>query len=119
MTVPERRSHRRGARQAAFTDALGVPAAPAPGDRVTASAAGTPPLGATVELSEPGNLMLGLDERAPGVALIGCYAVIEPAYAMLRIFHYGPHAARVAADEPVWKAWMAERFPAPEPASAS
>ena len=102
---------------ATFTGELGLPAAMSVGDRVRATAGDAPPLAGVVEVADAGNTMLRLSEPAPGVAILGCYAVNDPAVVMLRVFHYGDDAARVATDEPAWRAWMQQRFPQPAAAT--
>jgi hypothetical protein len=52
------------------TGALGVPADPAPGDRIAASAGGWTTLSGTVQDVDPGIVTLLLEERAPGLALM-------------------------------------------------
>ena len=101
---------------ASLTTELGLPASMAVGDRV-ATSGDAPALGGVVEVGEVGNTLLRVDHPAPGAAIIGCYAVSDPAVVMLRVFHYGEGAGeQVARDEPAWQAWMHERFPQPAPA---
>ena len=106
------RGHTRDEVWAQLTDALGVSADSAPGDRVTASAGGSATLSGTVELTEPGIVTLLLDEPAPGLALIGAGGPGDEVYTFVRAHLFGDGAATIAArDEPVWQAWLGERLP--------
>ena len=86
------------------------------GERRTASASGTPPFAGTVErgAGEGKNaheILLRLDEPAPGVALIGAYTWGGQTWAMLSLYLFGDRARALAnRDEPLWKAWMNEIF---------
>lgn len=57
---------------ATLTDALGVPPAPAPGDRVVASGGDAPPLAGTVVQADSWRLSLLLEEPAEGTAFLAC-----------------------------------------------
>ncbi len=78
---------------------------------------GVPMLAGVVEAvgegKKPQNVLLRIDEPAPGIASLGafdCGAV----QVMVSLFLYGDNAAAVAArEEPAWRAWMNERFPMP------
>jgi hypothetical protein len=97
---------------AAVTEALGIPAAPAPGEHIVASG-DTPPLAGTVVDCEPGfRMRLLLDAPLPGTGLIAA----EGSGVSVWLYLYGEEAEAVAArDEPRWSAWLAERgVPAPE-----
>lgn len=100
----------------AVTDALGIPAEPAPGERIEAQG-DTPPLAGTVVDSEPGfRVSLLLDAPLPGTALVAAEGTGETTGISIWLYVYGAEAeAVVARDEPRWSAWLAERgVPAPE-----
>jgi hypothetical protein len=65
------------------------------------------------EGKHPCNVLLRVDEPAPGVAFLGafdCGAV----QVMANLYLYGDKAATVAArEEAAWRGWMNERFPMP------
>lgn len=97
-----------------LTQALGLVDAK-PGERREA-AAGAPPLAGTVESFTQDaihrELMLRLEQPAPGAALIGTYTWEGRVRATLGLYLYGDDAAAVAAaQEPRWTAWMARHFP--------
>lgn len=99
---------------AALTGALGMAGA-AVGQRVS-SPHGVPPLaGLVVRVGEeayPEELLLRLDEPAPGTAHFFAMEMGGQVYLSVRIYLYGEQAASVVArDEPLWQAWMGERFP--------
>jgi uncharacterized protein YndB with AHSA1/START domain len=84
------------------------------GQRWRAPLEGVPTLAGIVESVEEGkhpHVLLRVDEPAPGVAHLGafdCGAV----QVMISLYLYGDKAASVAArEEPVWRAWMNDRFP--------
>jgi uncharacterized protein YndB with AHSA1/START domain len=83
---------------------------------------GAPPLAGTVELAGEGRqLLLRLDEPAPGIAhLIAQNIGGGGGQVMLAMnfYLYGDGAPAVAARvEPLWRAWMTERFPSMSDAS--
>jgi uncharacterized protein YndB with AHSA1/START domain len=99
---------------AALTDGLGFTGA-APGERREA-AAGVPPLGGLVERvgeeAYPEELLLRLDKPAPGVAHLFAMPMGGQVLLSIRLYLYGDRAAAaVARDEPLWRAWIDERFP--------
>ena len=103
---------------AAVTDALGIPAAPTPGERIVAQG-DVPPLAGTVVDSEPGfRMSLLLDAPLPGTALIASEGTGESTGVSIWLYVYGDEAETVVArDERRWSAWLAERgIPAPESA---
>jgi uncharacterized protein YndB with AHSA1/START domain len=102
----------------AVTDALGIPAAPAPGERIVAQG-DVPPLAGTVVSCEPGfRISLLLDSPLPGTALVACEGTGDTTGVSVWLYLYGEEAdAVVARDEPRWAAWLAERaVPVPESA---
>ena len=106
---------------AALTAALGLGEA-AVGRRAAASAPDTPPLSGTVERVADSKhhreLMLLLEEPAPGVAFVFAFDYVERVYTTVHTYLFGDEAPAVAArDEPRWRAWMENRFPSVESAS--
>jgi uncharacterized protein YndB with AHSA1/START domain len=102
---------------AELAGALGLSGA-AVGQRAEARVAGASPLSGQVEWVVDGSyhdgLMLRLDRPAPGTALVFVNAWRDTVHANLHAHLYGAEAAAVAAgEEPAWRAWMDERFPAP------
>jgi uncharacterized protein YndB with AHSA1/START domain len=105
---------------AAVTEALGIPAAPAAGERVVASG-DAPPLAGTVVDCEPGfRMRLLLDEPLRGTGLIAAEGAGEATAISIWLYLYGEDAEAVAVrDEGRWSAWLAERgVPAAEAAPA-
>jgi uncharacterized protein YndB with AHSA1/START domain len=79
------------------------------------AAAGVPPLAGTIagigEGRHPHQLVL-LDEPVPGIAFVSANAMGGQVCLTIYLYLYGEEAsAAVARDEPVWRAWMQERFP--------
>lgn len=107
----------------AVTEALGLAGAGV-GDRRRAPA-GAPWLAGTVEAlmtdDRHSEVLLRLDEPAPGVALVGSYSWGGRVRVAISLYVYGPDAKAVVAREaPRWDAWIAGRFaPPPEPAPAA
>ena len=102
---------------AELTSALGLPAAPA-GERVAASAPGAPRLAGVVERSGGGDyhreLMLLLDEPAPGTAFVTVFDYRDRLFTSFRGYFFGDEAPAIAERESAaWRAWMAARFPEP------
>jgi len=97
-----------------FTGELGLEA-DATGEQAS-TGQGAPRLSATVERVGPREypeLLLRLDEPAPGIAHTFALPMGGQVLLPLRFYLYGERAATVAAaEEPVWQAWVAERFPA-------
>jgi uncharacterized protein YndB with AHSA1/START domain len=81
------------------------------------TSAGAPPLAGLVERvgdgPHPEELLLRLDEPAPGTAHLFAMDMGGQVILSVRIYLYGEAAAAtVARDEPRWQAWMGEHFPA-------
>ncbi|WP_437742652.1 hypothetical protein WMF39_45200 [Sorangium sp. So ce1504] len=97
----------------ALVGPLGLAGA-AEGQRVR-TAAGAPPLAGVVERvgpSEYPELLLRLEEPAPGIAHLFALPMAGQIFLPIRIYLYGEGAQAAAArDEPLWQAWMAEWFP--------
>ncbi len=98
---------------AALTGLLGLDGAQV-GQRVSTSL-GAPPLAGTVEWAgqtEWPEILLRLDEPAPGNAHLVPHAMGGQVYLTIRFYLYGDQApAAVARAEPMWQAWMNEHFP--------
>jgi len=93
------------------------------GQRVQ-SAAAAPPFAGIVERTGPPEypeLLLRLDEPAPGLAHLFALPMGGPVYLPIRFYLYGDRAAdAVAKQEPQWLAWINERFASAElPGAAS
>ena len=99
---------------AALTGPLGLDGAEV-GQRVSTSQARRP----SPELVEwagqpawPEELLLRLDEPAPGIAHLVPHPMGGQVYLTIRFYLYGDQApAAVARAEPMWQAWMNEHFP--------
>jgi hypothetical protein len=82
-----------------------------------------PPLAGVVERgagegTNAHEVLLRLDEPAPGVALVGAYTWGGQTYVMVSLYLFGDRAHAVASrDEPLWHAWMNELFTPAEVAS--
>lgn len=99
----------------AMTQALGLQDAAA-GEHRTAPS-GVPPFAATVESISDGSktheVVLRLDEPAPGVATLGAYNWGGKVHVYASFYLYGDRAPAVAVrDEPLWQEWVKELFPA-------
>jgi uncharacterized protein YndB with AHSA1/START domain len=89
-----------------------------PGERRTTRGTGAPALGGIVEqkVEQAGDheVVLRLDEPAPGYALVAGGTCAGQVMLSLGLYLFGEGAAAVKErDEPAWQAWMSERFPAP------
>jgi uncharacterized protein YndB with AHSA1/START domain len=98
--------------------ALGLPDA-AEGERTATSAPDAPTFAGTVERTADSKhhreLMLRLDEPAPGVTFVFAFEYLDQVYASLHAYLFGDEASAVAArEEPRWQAWMDRRFPSAE-----
>ena len=59
------------------------------------------------------DVLLRLHEPAPGITSICAYACGGPIFVLICHYLYGDKApAAVAKNEPLWQAWLKERFPA-------
>ncbi len=100
----------------ALKRALGLTGA-AIGQRRTTDATGAPPLSGIVERTGQGkhqyDLILRVEQPAPGVALIGAYNWGDQLHTMICFYLFGDRAPGVVArDEPLWRTWMDAHFPA-------
>ena len=87
------------------------------GQRVT-TPAGAPPLAGVVEhagtADYPAERLLRIEQPAPGLVHVFALPMMGQVFLPVRFFLYGDGAQEaVAAAEPVWQAWTAERFPPP------
>lgn len=82
------------------------------------SAADAPKLAGVVERvgqpEHPEELLLRLDQPEPGIAHLFAMPMGGQVFLSIRLFLYGDAApATIAREEPVWQAWLSEKFPAP------
>jgi uncharacterized protein YndB with AHSA1/START domain len=99
---------------AALTSSLGLAGATI-GQRVR-TPAGAPLLAGLVErvgeAQYPEEILLRLDEPAPGIAHLFAVDIEGQVYLSIRLYLYGDQASAVAArDEPLWQAWMNKPSP--------
>jgi len=72
---------------------------------------GEAPLAGTVEAVGANELLVRLDQPAPGLAHLTAYAMSGKAYLTARFHLYGDGAdAAAASAQAAWRAWIAERF---------
>jgi uncharacterized protein YndB with AHSA1/START domain len=99
----------------ALTGPLGTAGAQV-GQRL-ATSSGAPPLSGQVEAAREGghpHQLLKLDAPLQGLALLSACGMGDMVWLSVWLYLYGDQAADAAArQEPLWQAWMAERFPAP------
>ncbi|MFQ5505785.1 MAG: SRPBCC domain-containing protein [Planctomycetota bacterium] len=97
----------------ALATALGI-ASVAEGRRFAASSSDMPPLAGIVERIGAGGhrpALLRLEDPGPGIALASVFTMEDRTHAAMGLYLYGDEADAIAArDEPLWQAWMAERF---------
>ena len=99
-----------------LTETLGF-TGPVVGRRIR-TGRGAPALGGVVERvgeeAWPEELLLRLDEPAPGVAHLFAMPMGEAVLLSMRFYLYGKQASTVAAEvEPLWQGWVQQHFPAP------
>jgi uncharacterized protein YndB with AHSA1/START domain len=102
----------------ALTGSLGLAAGATPRERWI-TPAGPPSLAGIVETAGEGSqLLLRLDEPAPGIAHVFANPMGGQVFLAIQFYFYGDRApAVVEREEPLWRAWMSERFPAAADAS--
>lgn len=87
-----------------------------PGQRWSAPASGVPQLAGVVEgIGRDDRLdgLLRLEDPTPGIASLGAFAMGNQACLSISFYLYGDQAPAAAArDEPLWRTWMSEQFPA-------
>ena len=92
-----------------LTCALGIPAAPAVGDRVSVSAVDSPSLAGTVVDGASHRLALVLDTPAPGTAIVAAEGMGDTMAVSVWLYLYGPAGEAAAKrDEPLWTTWLAD-----------
>jgi uncharacterized protein YndB with AHSA1/START domain len=99
-----------------LTGMLGATGA-AVGKRVS-SGPGSPAFGGVVERvgeeAYPEELLVRLDQPAPGIAHLFAMPMAGSVLLSIRLYLYGPRASAVAAEVgPTWQAWVNQHFPAP------
>jgi uncharacterized protein YndB with AHSA1/START domain len=105
----------RAAAWSALTGALGVPPAPAVGERVVAEAADSPRLAGTVVEVSPQRISMLVDEPAPGTAFLVAEGQGDVTSISVWSYLYGDDGAAAAdRDGPRWQAWLADRAVAPQ-----
>jgi uncharacterized protein YndB with AHSA1/START domain len=87
------------------------------GDRWSTPKGGGPALAGVVESTgegkHPHNLLLRIDEPAPGIAALGAFDCAG-VQVMIALYLFGDKAAAVASrEEGAWREWMTHRFPMP------
>lgn len=101
------RTSSRDATWTRLTDALGIAASPAVGDRVSVSADGAPALAGTVVEAASWRLALLLDEPCPGNAFIAVEGTGELVGVSIWSYLYGPDRDTIASRElPRWQQWL-------------
>ncbi len=86
---------------------LGIPEAPAVGDRIEAAAGDGLGLAGTVVRTKPNAIALILDAPAPGTAFLAVESGGDGCGASIWSYLYGPDAgAMVDRDRPRWQAWL-------------
>jgi uncharacterized protein YndB with AHSA1/START domain len=93
-----------------LTRELGLPEAPAPGERVAVSAPDAPDLAGTVIAVAPWRIALLLARPAPGTAFLAVEGDGEQVGVSVWSYLYGDDAAAAAVhDEPRWRRWLDDR----------
>ncbi|MGE0000368.1 MAG: SRPBCC domain-containing protein [Ilumatobacteraceae bacterium] len=94
---------------AALCDALGLPVAPAPGDRISAASAEAPTLAGTVVDSGQGRIALLLDQPAPGTAFLAAEGTGDQVNVSVWSYLYGSEGENAAdRDGPLWWTWLSD-----------
>ena len=95
---------------AALVAQLGIPAAPAVGDRIRTSADDAPTLSGTVVDAASWRLALLVDEPAPGTAFLAVEGTGDRVSVSIWSYLYGTDGAAAARrDEPRWAEWLSAR----------
>lgn len=88
--------------------ALGFPAAPKVGDRVSTEGTGAPPMAGTVLQASSWRLAILLDDPAPGTAFVAAERMGDMTGASVWSYVYGDDRDTIVErDEPRWRAWLA------------
>ena len=100
----------RAAAREALSSGLGIPAAPAVGDRIEVTAGDAPDLAGTVTDVDRRWVALLIDRPAPGTAFLSVEGDGETVTVSIWSYLYGPDSAELAArDYPRWRQWLTER----------
>jgi uncharacterized protein YndB with AHSA1/START domain len=100
----------RQATWAALTDALGIPASPAVGDRIATAAPDAPELAGTVVDVSSWRIALLVDQPASGTAIVAVEGAGDRVSVSIWSYLYGEDGAAAARrDEPRWAQWLADR----------
>jgi uncharacterized protein YndB with AHSA1/START domain len=95
---------------ARLTDALGIPATPAVGERIEVTAPDAPTLAGRVADSASWRVALLLDQPSPGTAILAVEGHGEQVEVSIWSYLYGNDGATAAErDEPLWRHWLTER----------
>ena len=95
---------------ARLSDALGIPATPAVGERIEVNVPDAPTLAGTVADAAPWRVALLLDQPSPGTAILAVEGHGEQVEVSIWSYLYGNDGAAAAAhDEPLWRRWLTER----------
>jgi len=97
--------------------ALGLAGAAEGERRAAAPGSGVPALAGVIERKGSGKhvheVLLRLEEPAPGFSLLGAYTWGGKVHVAIMFYLFGERAAAAAArNEPLWQAWLNERFAA-------
>lgn len=99
---------------ASVADALGIPAAPKPGDRIELGGADGPRLAGLVVDAAPHRLSLLVDEPASGTAVIAVEGTGDHSSVSIWSYLYGADGAAAAGrDTARWQSWLDERSATP------
>jgi uncharacterized protein YndB with AHSA1/START domain len=97
-----------------LTGALGLPAAPAVGERVAVASDGAPAMAGTVADVAAWRLALVVDEPAPGTAILAVEGTGDEVGVSIWSYLYGPEgAAAVERNGLRWQQWLDERAATP------
>jgi uncharacterized protein YndB with AHSA1/START domain len=102
----------------ALTGLLGLQVQGAEVGKLVSTSQGAPPLAGTVEWAGqpewPEELLVRLDEPAPGIAQIILHPMGDQIFLTIRFYLYGHQAPDAGTRaESTWQAWMNEHFPLP------
>ena len=97
-----------------LTGALGLPAAPAVGERVEVASDGAPAMAGTVADVAPWRLALVVDEPAPGTAILAVEGTGDEVGVSIWSYLYGPEGAPAVERNGLrWQQWLDERAATP------
>ena len=96
----------------ALTEALGIPSAPAVGERVEVTAPDAPDLAGTVADAAGHRVALLLDRPLPGTAFVAVERHGAAVAASIWCYLYGDDASIVSErDDPRWREWLSQHQP--------